>query len=483
MADDTGYSAQNAFDAAQQNFRQTQAYNALAKQYGPIAGNPELATQTAEAQTNMLAAPQVQAANQARADALQANIAQNGASLGGNPEAAQATQQAIETQRTNQGLAGYKAMQYLTSTAGADGSVNPDAVKSVIGAHPENLGLTPEQVATISSRAAQPGGAKFLSDFSQTLLGPGKVTGMPLIGTDASGHTVVKQATSTGQVRTLDTGDFTPVQQQNATTHAAMVPIAASNAASHATQAGAAAYTAGLGGIGGANLSGVPAQGVAPAAASGPGVAPVPRRGMSVLPYSDGSGYAQVPTSSVPKSAAGQQNVVDKTSGQIGQRTVQMSQSPQATAIARADLGQMDLQYKRTNDVLNKMASQVGPLTTGYGGRVSEALGTPARAALDASLQTAKSNIALLTANMARNGGKSAPVAVRNLQEFKAYQDALGAINPNASASDVRQQILTAQQNLGALHAGVHAKYAATYGNGATAQGGTPAGWTIKAVP
>jgi hypothetical protein len=72
---------------------------------------------------------------------------------------------------------------------------------------------------------------------------------------------------------------------------------------------------------------------------------------------------------------------------------------------------------------------------------------------------------------------------VRNLQEFRAYQDALGRIDTTASPATVRAQIQEAQSNLQALQAGVHAKYTAQYGAdvegkaAAPAAGGNADGW------
>lgn len=210
----------------------------------------------------------------------------------------------------------------------------------------------------------------------------------------------------------------------------------------------------------------------------------VAQKGMVKLPISDGSGYRMVPVGSVPKAAPGIQNFVDAKTGQVGQRTVQQSASPQATAIAKTDLGQMDLQYGRTNKFLTDALGKVNAASTGVGGETIGKLPGSAARSLQASVDSAKSNIALLTANLMRQGSKtgSSPVAVRNLQEFKAYQDALGRIDTSASPAAVKAQILDAQNNLAALRTGVHAKFAAQYGAGVeTAPGGTPApaagGW------
>jgi hypothetical protein len=211
----------------------------------------------------------------------------------------------------------------------------------------------------------------------------------------------------------------------------------------------------------------------------------VAQKGMVKLPNSDGSGYSFVPTASVPKAAPGVQSYFDVKTRQVGQRTVQQSQSPQATAIAKTDLGQIDLQYDRTSKFLDDALAKVSTASTGIGGETLGKLPGSAARSLQASVDSAKSNIALLTANMMRQGSKtgSSPVAVRNLQEFKAYQDALGRIDTTASPATVRAQIQEAQSNLQALQAGVHAKYTAQYGAdvegkaAAPAAGGNANGW------
>lgn len=193
----------------------------------------------------------------------------------------------------------------------------------------------------------------------------------------------------------------------------------------------------------------------------------VAQKGMVKLPLSDGSGYRLVPAASVPKAAPGVQSFVDPKTGQVGQRTVQQAQSPQAVAIAKADLGQMDLQYGRTNDVINKAISQVNGESTGFGAETIGRLPASQTKTLQASVDAMKSNVALLTANLARQGNKggASAVPVRNMAEFKAYQDALGAVDLKASPTVVKQQLQAVQANLKSLQGAVHDKYKAQYGD------------------
>lgn len=500
----------NAFGALTDQARKAAAYGVAKNAFGALIADPDYAKGVSEAQVSQATAPlNIQRAQQ-EAQGNQALITKYGPEAGSPQNFASDTKTADE-QNNSQREAGFRAIQMLkTQVDPTTGSVSGDAFDHVVGSNSKLLGLDDAHVGPLRDMLTAPGGAAHLDTVGQALIGPTQVTGAGNVITNPDGTNSVVRFDKFGHPIKTDLGGQT-VQQENSNINKAKLPYVAENAAAHTTQAQAAAYTAGIGGQGGAVLPGdnrpsanrgggnttAPASvdliGAGPNAnqVSGPGIAPVARRGMASVPYSDGSGYAMVPVASVPKTAAGQQTVVNKDTGQIEQRTVQMTHSAQDVAVARADLGQMDLQYGRTVNVLNKAMDQVGPMTTGYGGRASEMLGTPARAALDASIQTAKSNIALLTANIARQGNKggASAVPVRNMQEFKAYQDALGAITPNASASVVRQQIQTAQQALQALQQGVHAKYAATYGDGVHAPaaapqtGGAPAGWSIRAVP
>lgn len=192
----------------------------------------------------------------------------------------------------------------------------------------------------------------------------------------------------------------------------------------------------------------------------------VAQKGMVKLPYSDGTGYALVPAASVPKAAPGIQSFVDRKTGQVGQRTVTQAQSPQAVNIAKTDLGQMDLQYERTDKVIDKAIGLVNSASTGYGAETVGRLPGSGTKALQAQLDSMKGNVALLTANMSRQGGKgTVPIPVRNMAEFKAYQEALGAVNPLADAATVRQQLQAVKTNLASVKDAIHAKYAATYGD------------------
>ena len=131
------------------------------------------------------------------------------------------------------------------------------------------------------------------------------------------------------------------------------------------------------------------------------------QKGMVKLPNSDGSGYSFVPSSSVPKAAPGVQSYFDVKTRQVGQRTVQQTQSPQAINIAKADLGQMDLQYDRTAKVIDKAIGQVSNASAGFGAETIGRLPASQTKALQASIDAAKGNIALLTANLARQGNKN----------------------------------------------------------------------------
>ena len=472
------------------NARATNAYNALNKTYGPaIANDPVKAAQAASAEAETQNLPNVEAAQVAKAAALQSNIQNYGAGAG-DPES---TSQDITNAGAN--LAQKQAAQYRTigsllPLAQQDGSFHPDDL-APIDKDPAAAGIDPQIWPSLKARLQQPGANQVLSQYQQNAVGPQKYVGSPtqIINPDGT-VSLVRQGDKGGMTaQNLGSGVQTPQEIAARTGQA--------NAGAHGTEADAAAYIAGLGGTGGAplgsgltqptvNLINGPGRSTAPPAAGQPvqpaQAAPVPRRGMSALPYSDGSGYAMIPTSSVPKAADGTQAVVNRATGQVEQRTVQMSQSPQAVNIARATVNQVDTNFRVATSALKSASDMVGSLNTGIGGRTIGELIPSQTEKLETYVDTAKAKIAVIAAQASRgtSGAKSAAIAVRNMAEFKAYQDAVGAINLHADAKTVRSQLANAQGSLADLQDAIHQQYSAQFGPGVL---GTQAGWSIKAVP
>jgi len=423
--------------------RKTAAYNAFAKQYGPgPAGDPAAALQLQEMGQRNLTSPI--AVQQAGADLTGKNLSNAGVTES-NAFALRDDPLKLEhaaLENTGQGLSNAKTQQDTTFAAQEQ---------------PLKLAQTRAQTGLIGAEAGNQS-ASAAQTRQQTAM----------TGSNA------EQTAKLGMVNQL-----MQVKQQGGDVGAAFAQMApqlktmAGVTASHIDAIGAR----------------LAEPGFLENAAGMLGNTVVAQKGMEQLPLADGSGFRMVPTASVPKAAPGIQNVIDPKTGQVTQRTVGMGQSPQALAIAKADLGQIDLQYARTNGVIDKAISQVGSTSTGLGAETVGLLPGSTRKALEANIQGAKSNIALLTANLSRQGGKgSAPIPVRNMAEFKAYQDALGAVDVTASAPVVRQQLQAVKTNLADLQEAVHTKFGATYG-AQLAPAATPAaapagaGWAIKQVP
>lgn len=433
--------------------RKTAAYNALNSTYGPaIAYDPVNAANAAKAnvetQTQDLQVQQAQ-----RQAAAEQNLVQQNGPNAGDPTAAAAVQNNNANLNENQRGSLVRDLSTLSSLGvkNPDGSFDGKSVSSVLGTDPAKYGMSPQQFALIQQRASQPGA----SDALQQLIGaqrqtaqPNTVTGSLTAYTDPkTGQTVGVQSTKNGTLNETLLGDLKTAPQQQ-------VPIAAENAAAHTVQANAAALTASQ-----------PTQTITDATgnvytlsrkAGAGGVTPSPTNIQSI---SGPAGTAAKAGATVEGKATGQQAV---------------NTSPYEQNIARATMGQADLQIGRIQTSLSDALSKVGVTTTGLLGEASGAMRTGARTGLEADVQVAKSNAAVLAATLARqaNGGKGNPVAVRNLQEFKAYQDALGDIDPNDAASTVRAQIQAAQSRLGALHDNMRTTYSATYGPGVLQQPG-----------
>lgn len=225
--------------------RKTAAYNALAKVYGPIAGDPDAATATASAQTTMANAPNVQAANAAKASALTAATQQFGPSAG-NPEAQQQNLANQDTAGQNQRQAQFRGIQMLKATipAGSD-SVDPAQFDKIVGANAKTLGLNdPDQLAAFKTAVTAPGGAQHLDSIGQALLAPTKVTGATAYGLDSNGNSVAVTRDQYGNPIQQSLGGTKVVSQQkvpiaqqtadaatkNASTNAAKLPILQQNA-------------------------------------------------------------------------------------------------------------------------------------------------------------------------------------------------------------------------------------------------------------
>lgn len=472
MADETAQGIANV-GALTDMQRKSASYNALAKAYGPaIAFDPTNAFNASKADVQQQTAP--------------TEVQQAGATLAGTQadtglkqaEATKSSAAATGMQFSNETLAALRGIGMAKAVANPDGSIPADDARHILsnpayGIDPAHIDplvarmSQPQQKDPATGKVTSPGGVDLLDNMREALMSGGKASGAISYMTMPDGTTVAVRGNSLGGVSETNLGAAQTAGQQNAATNRAGLPIKQQNANAHSLSASASMLTAQN-----------PTQTITGADGQVYTLTRQPRVA-GVQPQATGLQSIQGPAGTQAKAGA---TVVGKAQGVNAADAL-----PQNVAIARADLGQMDLQYGRTFDALGKASALVTPFSTGVGAATIGRLPASQTKALEAQIQTAKSNIALITANMSRQGGKSSAIPVRNMQEFKAYQDALGAIDVHAAPSVVRDQIATAHTSLQNLQSGVHTMYQAKYGTGLGVQppaaAAAPAGWSIKQVP
>lgn len=252
MADQTAEGIQAAGVLAN-DARKALAYNALARAYGPVAGDPEGALKLQDFTQKQITNPTE--AEQGKANLTSTNLSNT----------------AAQSQYSRE--QGYRAAGQLIAAAGADGSVPGDLFDQTIGAHPTQYGMDPTLVAAFRAKATAPGGSQFMSNIQRQLIGPTTATGQPIVAQGPNGQSVLLTHDKYGNITQngLAPG-VVPVTQQrsnqgqeNADTSRAGLPIRKQNADTAAFNAGVRANNSVYGAPGGA-----PGPGTgAPAAQSG----------------------------------------------------------------------------------------------------------------------------------------------------------------------------------------------------------------------
>lgn len=185
--------------------RKNAAYNAFSQSYGPGAAyaivDPQAALGAQEAGQRTLTNP--------------IDVQQKQASL-------DQTQLANDATRRQQAqMAAYRGAALLASTAQPDGSIPADAYDKIARSNPQvwkDLGVDPSYVDQLGAKVTQPGGIQELHSFMQTMIGPTKMTGAFIPGTDAQGNSILYGRDQFGNVITQPLGGGTTVQNIRANT-------------------------------------------------------------------------------------------------------------------------------------------------------------------------------------------------------------------------------------------------------------------------
>jgi hypothetical protein len=321
--------SQNAFD----NSRKTAAYNALKEAYGPaVAYDPVAAFNASKASVaKQTEGNQVQASGE---DLRKSELENNA------------------TQQEQQRMAAYRATQMLLSQSDpSTGAVSPDAYNKIIRPNAKLFGIPDDQVESLGALLNQPGGADYLRNFQQSMIGPTKVQGATAYGTDANGNPVAITRDQYGNVHQQSLGGTQTTQQQNATT-------GQTNAKTNQGKLGVAQQNA--------NTSSYRAQVYGNNSEFGAGGGPGP----------GGGGAPAGPVA--PGGAAPQNNALfDRLPPKGKQKAIS-----QADQIVNAGS-----QLATTNKIIDTVIGQISPYTTGTGSLLSKMPGTAATD-LKANLKT-----------------------------------------------------------------------------------------------
>lgn len=245
----TAYNTRAAgLQAEMDDWRKDKAMNALTNIYGPIAGDPA----DAQANQNYLTSTQM--------DPLKVQAAQNEVQAGtlANQGTAISNRAAGSNQDT---AAALRAAQFLKLHANPDGSLNPDAVSSVLT--PENaqlFGMDPAHLEPMKQLLSTPNGAGAIDHIISALQagGSGQLQGSVQYGTDPhTGAPVEILHTKSGQtiVRPIS-GGATPTILTNAGTAAFRANTGRQNAGTAAFNAGVKANNSEYGAPDGATAPG-----------------------------------------------------------------------------------------------------------------------------------------------------------------------------------------------------------------------------------
>lgn len=436
----------NFLSKQDQEARKTLAYNALAKVYGPIAGDPQLAADTAGAQTAMANAPLVQAANQAKADALTAATAQFGPSAG-NPDAQEKNIANQDTQGTNLRQAQFRGIQMLKASipAGSD-AVDAAAFDRVVGANAKTLGLNdPDQLAAFKAAVTAPGGAQHLDAIGQALLAPTKVTGATAYGLDANDQPVAVMRDQYGNPIQQSLGGTEVVTQQrvpiaqqnadaaskNAATNAKKIPILQQNANTAAYSANTRSNNSNFG-----NPNG--------------------QAGGTALPSTDLIHPGAMTTHSG--------NADGTATTPAFEKLAPVGSKARATAIGSAtQIVNQDTQLQNTNNVISQVQKQITPYTAGTGSLLKDLPGS-AQANLKANLASLKASGQMAWIASLKNAAGQTGIGRVLQSEAKNAETIFGNMEQDQTAKQLALHLQLFQQTVNQLHNTAQSAFKAQWG-------------------
>lgn len=436
-------SMDNFLAQATETGRKTNAYNALAKIYGPIAGDPQAAINSANAQTATVQAPLVQAAARAKAAALDTALQDFGPSAG-NPEAQQQNQTNQAEQSQNLRQAQFRGIQMLKGSIpeGSD-SVDPATFDRVVGANAKTLGLTdPDQLQAFRSAVTAPGGAQHLDTIGQALLAPMKVTGATQYGVGADGQPVAIVRDQYGNIVQQNMGGTRVVPQQRADQGAAALPIkqqqanaATANAATNAKKipilqqnANTAAYSANT------------------------------RSNNSAFgnPGGQAGGTATVNTHVGNSDGTATTPAFDKLAP-VGSKA-------RATAIGTAtQIVNQDTQLQNTNNVISAVEKQITPYTSGTGSFLKDLPGS-AQANLKANLQSLKASGQMAWIASLKNSAGQTGIGRVLQSEAKNAETLFGNMEQDQTAPQLALHLRLFKQTVNQLHNTAQQSFKAQWG-------------------
>lgn len=438
--------------------RRNDAYNALAKTYGPIAGDPELATATANAQTTMANQPNIQAANDAKAAALTAAQNQFGPSAG-NPAAQTSNLANQETAETNNRQAQVRGVRMLQATiAPGSDSVDPAAFDKVVGANAKTLGLTdPDQLAQFKAAVTAPGGAKHLDGIAQALLAPTKVSGSTTVVRNADGTTSLARTDqygnpietplapgqTTAPLMNADTNrSKVPILQENADTNRAGLPIKQQNANTAAYSANTRSNNSNFGNPGGQAPQGSLPGDNRPSANFGGGNT-LPKPSVDLIHAGNADGTATTPTF---------------------ERLAPAGSKARATAIGSAtQIVNQDTQLKNTNQIINKVQGQISPYTAGTGSLIDKLPGSAAND-LRANLSSLKASGQMAWIASLKNASGQTGIGRVLQSEAKNAETLFGNMEQDQTTQQLQLHLRLFQQTVNQLHNTAQSAFKAQWG-------------------
>lgn len=451
--------SQTQGSVAQQQWLKTQAMNALAKTYGPMYGDPDVANAGLAAQKSAAQLPYAGQEAQATANT--------------------ATAEAAAKQRTNDMANMYAAGKALQSSVQPDGSISPEAFAAVGKA----FNLPPAIMSAYGPQLAQKGqvdpktgqvvpgtgGAGALNNFLTTTAGPmaqlAKGAGTTVMNPDGSVSIIHTNALGqeTAPV-TLPSGSTTP-QAQNA-------QMAQARQQTQARQGDVRLQQ-------GQERVGIGQQNANTAA-------------YSARTRANNSAYGAAPGTSPGGVGAPQVNHIDPTQSNYtpGKPTSYIDTLPpkgrQMAVAAASTVVNANTQFANTTKLLDQADSQIAPFTTGSGAVLGHIPGTAATN-LEHNLAAIKANVAqaILTSMKGANGSTGIGRVLQS--EYQNFQQTLGAIDPTQSPGAVRFHLGLVRQSLQRMNKTLNDAYKAQWlTDPYTAIGekppGATAGWQIKLV-